>query len=265
MVFFCCDGCGESLKKSKVDTHAARCRLCVSVSCIDCSVSFFGDDYRQHTSCISEAERYEKSVYQQKKKKRNPQEEWMDIVETCASSAPAHLRNHFNTMATLDNIPRQEKKFVNFASNSLQLRGHNKKIVDGIWSCLRQEREKRIAERDKQQQAEKEQKELAEKKKQEQQEKEKEAAASREKKETPKDKNDDKDVSIDAKRVKKIAKKTLKKAEGKSMAVKAMRKLLWKEMGLPKSAKKRLKAILLETAKASKDKIIIDGELIRLN
>eukprot|EP00536_Pseudo-nitzschia_multiseries_P005301 jgi/Psemu1/238392/estExt_Genewise1.C_980006 len=264
MVFFCCDGCGETLKKNKVDAHAARCRQCASVSCVDCSVSFWGDDYRQHTSCMTEAERYEKSVYQKPKKKRNPQEEWMNIVETCASSAPGHLRNHFNTMTSLDNIPRQEKKFVNFASNSLQLRGHNKKVVEEIWNCLKQEREKRIAERDKQQQAEKEKKELEEKKKEEQQQKEKQASKSKEGKESS-NSSDDKDVSIDPKEVKKITKKTLKKAEGKSMGVKALRKTIWKEMALPKSAKKRLKTILLETAKASKDKIIIDGELIRLN
>lgn len=42
MVFFSCDGCGEMLKKAQVDNHANRCRRCQSVSCVDCSVSFFG-------------------------------------------------------------------------------------------------------------------------------------------------------------------------------------------------------------------------------
>ena len=32
MVFFICDGCGESMKKAKVDAHAAKCRQCFSVS-----------------------------------------------------------------------------------------------------------------------------------------------------------------------------------------------------------------------------------------
>lgn len=45
MVFFCCDGCGETLKKNKVDAHAARCRQCASVSCVDCGVSFFGGEF----------------------------------------------------------------------------------------------------------------------------------------------------------------------------------------------------------------------------
>ena len=42
MVFFCCDGCGATLKKSQVDAHAYKCRQCESVSCVDCNVSFWG-------------------------------------------------------------------------------------------------------------------------------------------------------------------------------------------------------------------------------
>lgn len=44
MVVFICDGCGETLKKAKVDQHAARCRDCASVSCVDCSLSFWGGE-----------------------------------------------------------------------------------------------------------------------------------------------------------------------------------------------------------------------------
>ena len=45
MVFFSCDGCSESLKKSHVDAHAARCRSCQSVTCVDCMVSFYGGEH----------------------------------------------------------------------------------------------------------------------------------------------------------------------------------------------------------------------------
>lgn len=263
MVFFTCDGCGEMLKKNKVDAHASRCRRCDSVSCIDCFVSFWGDDYRMHTSCITEAERYEGTSGKPKKTKRNPQEEWMSIVDTCASSAPSHLSHYMQTMTTLDNIPRKEKQFVNFASNSLQLRGRNINIVQEIWGILRKEREKRIAEKER---IEKEKKESIEKEKEkQQQEKEASKTKTEEKKTSNTDKKPNDDAAIDAKKVKKITKKTLKKAPNRTMGMKELRKLLGKEMDLPKSAKKRLKAILLETAKASKDKIIIDGKLLRLS
>ena len=69
----------------------------------------------------------------------------MDIVVHCSSNPPAHLRSYMNTMSELDNIPRNEKKFVNFASNSLQLRGSNIKIVEEIWNLLKLEQGKRIA------------------------------------------------------------------------------------------------------------------------
>ena len=43
-MFFSCDKCAEMLKKSKVDSHAYRCG-CDSVSCVDCSVSFWGGEF----------------------------------------------------------------------------------------------------------------------------------------------------------------------------------------------------------------------------
>eukprot|EP01036_Dinobryon_divergens_P041039 gene41039-54363_t len=70
MVFFVCEGCNETLKKNQVDKHAQRCRSCHSVTCVDCQVTFPGDEYVQHVTCISEAEKYEKSLF--KGKNRQP-------------------------------------------------------------------------------------------------------------------------------------------------------------------------------------------------
>ncbi|KAJ2538718.1 hypothetical protein EV175_006426 [Coemansia sp. RSA 1933] len=58
MVSFVCNYCQDTLKKAKLDTHAQRCRN-ASFSCIDCGVDFQGTLYRQHTSCITESEKYE--------------------------------------------------------------------------------------------------------------------------------------------------------------------------------------------------------------
>jgi len=147
----------------------------------------------------------------------------MDIVETCASAPPSHLRHHFNTMITLDNIPRKEKQFVNFASNSLQLRGHNKKIVDEIWTCLKQEREKRIAEKEIQQKAEKEKRELAEKEKQQQNEKVEENKLAKN--------NDDIEVSIDAKKSEKNCKENTEESGGEINGNQSIEKGYWEGNG----------------------------------
>ena len=46
MVFFSCDGCGDMLKKSQVDAHVYKCKVgCDAVSCVDCSVSFYGGKF----------------------------------------------------------------------------------------------------------------------------------------------------------------------------------------------------------------------------
>ncbi|KAJ2771161.1 hypothetical protein IWQ57_002334 [Coemansia nantahalensis] len=58
MVSFVCNYCQETLKKAKLDPHTQRCRN-ATFSCIDCSVDFAGTAYREHTSCISETEKYQ--------------------------------------------------------------------------------------------------------------------------------------------------------------------------------------------------------------
>lgn len=50
------------MKKPKLDQHRFRCHG--GFDCIDCSTAFHSPaEYRLHTSCISEAEKYQKSLY----------------------------------------------------------------------------------------------------------------------------------------------------------------------------------------------------------
>ncbi|KAJ1679491.1 hypothetical protein EV182_001945, partial [Spiromyces aspiralis] len=53
-----CNSCQETIKKPKLDQHKSRCRN-ASFCCIDCGMDFEGASYRQHTSCMTEAEKYE--------------------------------------------------------------------------------------------------------------------------------------------------------------------------------------------------------------
>ncbi len=59
------DTCQETLKKAKLDAHKMRCKQ-AQFSCIDCSKTFSGADYRAHTTCISEEEKYQKSLFKPK-------------------------------------------------------------------------------------------------------------------------------------------------------------------------------------------------------
>lgn len=66
MVSFSCEVCNDTVIKKKLDQHAQRCRGAY-FTCIDCSKTFYGQEHRTHTLCISEAEKYEKALYKGKK------------------------------------------------------------------------------------------------------------------------------------------------------------------------------------------------------
>ncbi|PWY69508.1 hypothetical protein BO70DRAFT_365764 [Aspergillus heteromorphus CBS 117.55] len=79
MVSFSCEACGDILTKKKLDPHRNQCRG-ATFTCIDCMVHFWGTEYRSHTSCMSEAQKYqgalykEKPVKNQRKQQNNPKQ-----------------------------------------------------------------------------------------------------------------------------------------------------------------------------------------------
>ena len=63
-------GCTDVVKKPKLDQHANRCRA--SFTCVDCSKTFRNQrEWKGHTSCITEAEKYQKGLYKGKKHVRD--------------------------------------------------------------------------------------------------------------------------------------------------------------------------------------------------
>ena len=82
MVFFTCNACGTSLKKNQVEKHYQHvCPNCEVLSCIDCGLEFYGDAYASHTKCISEAEKYQGSLYKEggAGKGERKQQEWVEV------------------------------------------------------------------------------------------------------------------------------------------------------------------------------------------
>ena len=258
MVFFSCEGCNESLKKNQVDSHAARCKSCWAVSCVDCSVVFPGDDYRAHTSCVSEAERYEKTVYRGVKKadigkvsgkKLGPQEVWNNVLleaEGRKDEADSSIRGHLKTLSNCDNVPRKEKQFRNFANNSLKLRGTDPALTK-IWEFLDSIRNEKKVE-----------KEGVEEKKKVCKEEE---VLKEEKKRKHSDVDDELTVttttSATATDLTKPIKKLLKKADNKSMKVSELLTSL-------SSEDSSLTKELLKTFVQSNKKFKIDGKVVSL-
>ncbi|EXJ78656.1 hypothetical protein A1O1_09057 [Capronia coronata CBS 617.96] len=68
MVSFQCEGCGDVLTKKKLDSHRNHCRGAV-FTCIDCMTTFPGTQYRTHTSCMTEDQKYQGALYREKPSK----------------------------------------------------------------------------------------------------------------------------------------------------------------------------------------------------
>jgi hypothetical protein len=57
MVTFVCSYCDITLKKKQLEKHTfGKCRP-ASFICIDCHKTFQGNDYKAHTSCLTEFEK----------------------------------------------------------------------------------------------------------------------------------------------------------------------------------------------------------------
>ena len=61
-----------------------ECRRCEVLSCMDCGQDFYGNDYANHTKCISEAQKYQGIMYKETGNKGDKkQQEWLDVCFSC--------------------------------------------------------------------------------------------------------------------------------------------------------------------------------------
>ncbi|XP_076012928.1 cell growth-regulating nucleolar protein [Genypterus blacodes] len=137
MVFFTCNACGESLKKAQVDKHVAMCRGCQVLSCIDCGKDFWGDDYKNHTRCISEDQKYGGKGYEAKSNKGDvKQQQWIQRVQEAMDKPgiSAKLRDVLHQVSSYDNVPRKKAKFQNWMRNSMKIT--NPGVHNEVWDII---------------------------------------------------------------------------------------------------------------------------------
>lgn len=122
MVVFVCSACGASLKKIQVERHSFKCRGCQYVTCLDCSKDFWGNDYANHNTCLTENEKYGGANYVAKEMKgQKKQESWiMQIQQNVAAvhNMNPELKSLFDRILRFDNIPRKKAKFFNFLKSN---------------------------------------------------------------------------------------------------------------------------------------------------
>ncbi|CUM65505.1 uncharacterized protein PRCAT00003150001 [Priceomyces carsonii] len=108
MVSFSCEVCNDTILKKKLDQHRQRCNGAY-FTCIDCSTTFSGTDYKNHTSCITEAEKYEKGLH--KPKKATPINE-KNGSSTSKIKQGKQQKNASKTAAKEDNSSKDKTKHV---------------------------------------------------------------------------------------------------------------------------------------------------------
>lgn len=244
------------------------------------------DDYREHTSCISEAERYEKTIYRGNRKldasgtghrmqhqnvaKITPQDAWNQTICSAAKTSPPSLKPYMEQLTSLENVPRKEKQFRNFTVNSLRLRGPSgEKIKSELWGLLVKAREE-----NKQKQAEHEQ---AKQQKDPPSEKDGGLDSSKDSNSKAISESDDelscnrngKTSAADLpsqKTVTKAMKKALKKSPRRQLKFKYLRKEVQETLSYKagKGGKKEWKKLLLRCVELDSNKLVMSGKLVTL-
>lgn len=142
MVFFTCNHCGESLKKPMVDKHYTynKCRNApFFLTCVDCLKDFSGEEFREHTKCISESEKYSAKGFVAKpdrNKGAQKQEAWTEIIQmhlAHRSDLDDYTRSSLERIAQQTNVPRKKAKFVNFLGNCMRMSPNN---AQKMWSVV---------------------------------------------------------------------------------------------------------------------------------
>ncbi|KAI8897171.1 hypothetical protein BC833DRAFT_594820 [Globomyces pollinis-pini] len=103
MVSFVCDYCQETIKKPKLEQHTYRCRF-AQFTCIDCSTTFQGTDYKSHSSCVSEAQKYQGALYKGNNQKNS------NIAKPLSSASLIDQINQKSGKATADKPTEKSKK-----------------------------------------------------------------------------------------------------------------------------------------------------------
>jgi len=173
-------------------------------------------------------------------KKLTKQEKWLLAIEKAADSAPPALKSYMNTLASLENIPTQEKRFRNFAANSLRLKKSDEKIVTQIWELLVKEKQKEI-DASKQQSKEK----AANTSEKESSAKISDSENSKDASDKEKSKSDTSNALPSYAKIKKTIKKVLKKSSNNKLKFKSLRKEV-KESLLLKASNEAMKSTLME-------------------
>ncbi|KAM0235731.1 hypothetical protein ACHAPO_005516 [Fusarium lateritium] len=116
--------CGDVLTKKKLDPHRNRCRG-ATFTCIDCMVYFPGVQYRSHTSCMTEDQKYQGALYKDKKNKKQKhshnhdnQQHYTQDQAMAAVQAPINHTATMNHYAYVEDAPEDQFGWAEYEESS---------------------------------------------------------------------------------------------------------------------------------------------------
>jgi len=111
---------------------------------MDCNKDFHGDEYKAHTKCITELEKYSEVGFRNApnhNKGEKKQESWVEIVRATLEGKGPTLnpasRSLLHSLAKHDNVPRKKPKFLNFVGNISRFTDSN--TIENVWNLLEQQ------------------------------------------------------------------------------------------------------------------------------
>lgn len=110
-------------------------------------MQFSGNEYENHTSCISEAEKYQGALYRPpnlvngSNGKSDPQARWSLTIKKAAAMDNPQLsscaKDLLIKLSENNNVPRKQGKFINFVSSSYHTYSKNG-VLQQVWNFLQQ-------------------------------------------------------------------------------------------------------------------------------
>lgn len=108
------------------------------LTCVDCLKDFRGDEFKEHTKCISEEEKYSAKGFVAKPNKNKgalKQESWTETLQNLSNKPglDPQIKSIVQKLAAQTNVPRKKPKFINFIKNSLRISFDN---ANKVWDVI---------------------------------------------------------------------------------------------------------------------------------
>lgn len=121
---------------------------------MDCLKDFKGDEFKEHTKCISEEEKYSAKGFVAKPNKNKgaqKQESWTETLQNLINKPglDPQIKRIVERIAAQTNVPRKKPKFINFVKNSMKISLDN---ANKVWDVVEEALDefKQIAEANRQ-------------------------------------------------------------------------------------------------------------------